>query len=223
MLKDLPYDLQRDFIPILRVADSGVVLLAHPSAPAKTLAEVLEAGKQTPGGLSIGTGGNATTMHLTLEVLKARSGVPLVHVPYPGDPASLNDAIAGHIKYTISGFAAALPHIRAGSLRPIVVSSATRVAAMPDVPTFAESGFPGFEMIGWLSFLAPTGTPPAVIERLYTEIRAASQVKEVKDNAANLAMTVVSASQTPAEFRTYFFDYEKTIGNIVRSANIKPN
>lgn len=217
----LPYDLQRDFIPILRVVDSGIVLVAHPSVTVKTLADFLNLAKQEQR-LPVGTGGNATTMHLTLEVLKSRSGAPLENIAYRGDPATLTDVMGGHIKFGFSGFAAALPHIRSGSLRPIAVSTAARIDPLPDVPTIAESGFPGFEMIGWLCFLAPAGTPPAVIDKLYTAIRAASQVKEIKDKAANLAMMVVASPQTPAEFKSYFFEAEKNIGNIARAANIKP-
>lgn len=223
MLKGpLPYDMQRDFIPILRLADSAIVLVANPAVPVKTLADVLEMARHEPGGLAFGSGGNATTMHLSLEVLKARSGAPMVHVPYRGDPASLNDVMGGHIKFTFSGFSAALPYIRAGKLRPIAVTTATRIAALPDVPSIAESGFPGFEMIGWICFLVPAGTPQAVIDKLYTVIRGIIEEKEIKEKLANLAM-IVAPDQKPAEFRTYFNEFEQKIANIIKSANIKPN
>ena len=223
MLKGpLPYDMQRDFIPILRVADSAIVLVANPAVPVKTLADALEMARREPGGLAFGSGGNATTMHLSLEVLKARSGAPMVHVPYRGDPASLNDVMGGHIKFTFSGFSAALPYIRAGKLRPIAVTTATRIAALPDVPTIAESGFPGFEMIGWICFLVPAGTPQAVIDKLYTVIRGSIEEKEIKEKLANLAM-IVAPNQTPPEFKSYFNEFEQKIANIIKSANIKPN
>jgi len=156
----LPYDLQRDFTPILRTVDSSVVLVAHPDVPVRTLADVLDMARRQPDGLPIGTGGIATTMHIALEILKQRANVNLVHVPYKGDPPAVNDVMGGQLKFTIAGFAAALPHIRAGKLRPIAISSASRIEALPDIPTIAESGFPGFELIGWLAYRRLTRGEP---------------------------------------------------------------
>ncbi|MBI5912599.1 MAG: tripartite tricarboxylate transporter substrate binding protein [Betaproteobacteria bacterium] len=221
MLKGpLPYDMQRDFTPILRVADSAIVLVANPAVPVKTLADALEMARREPGGLAFGSGGNATTQHLSLEMLKARSGAPMVHVPYRGDPASLNDVMGGQLKFTFSGFSAALPYIRAGRLRPIAVTTATRIAALPDVPSIAESGFPGFELIGWIFYLVPAGTPQAVIDKLYTVIRGSIEKKEVEEKMANLAM-FVAPIQTPPEFKSYINEYEQKLANIIKSANIK--
>lgn len=217
----LPYDLQRDFIPILRTVDSAVVLVTQPDNPVKTLAELLDAARKTPAGQTVGSGGVATTMHLALEILKQRANVNLVHVPYKGDPPALNDVMGGQLKYTISGFAAALPHIRAGKLKPLALSAAARIEALPDVPTIAESGFPGFELIGWLAYMVPAGTPQAIVDKLYTVIRQTAEEREVKDRMANLGM-FVSRNQKPAEFRGYVSETQLKIEDAIKAANIKP-
>ena len=217
----LPYDLQRDFTPILRTVDSSVVLVAHPDVPVRTLADVLDMARRLPDGLPIGTGGIATTMHIALEILKQRANVNLVHVPYKGDPPAVNDVMGGQLKFTIAGFAAALPHIRAGKLRPIAISSASRIEALPDIPTIAESGFPGFELIGWLAYMVPAGTPQPVVDKLYTVIRTTIEEKEVRDRMANLGM-FVSRNQKPADFKNYVSESQTKIETAIKAANIKP-
>jgi tripartite-type tricarboxylate transporter receptor subunit TctC len=217
----LPYDLQRDFTPILRTVDSSVVLVAHPDVPVRTLADVLDMARRQPDGLPIGTGGIATTMHIALEILKQRANVNLVHVPYKGDPPAVNDVMGGQLKFTIAGFAAALPHIRAGKLRPIAISSASRIEALPDIPTIAESGFPGFELIGWLAYMVPAGTPQPVVDKLYTVIRTTIEEKEVRDRMANLGM-FVSRNQKPADFKNYVSESQTKIETAIKAANIKP-
>ena len=217
----LPYDLQRDFTPILRTVDSSVVLVAHPDVPVRTMADVLDMARRLPDGLPIGTGGIATTMHIALEILKQRANVNLVHVPYKGDPPAVNDVMGGQLKFTIAGFAAALPHIRAGKLRPIAVSSASRIEALPDIPTIAESGFPGFELIGWLAYMVPAGTPQPVVDKLYTVIRTTIEEKEVRERMANLGM-FVSRNQKPADFKNYVSESQTKIETAIKAANIKP-
>ena len=211
----LPYDLQRDFTPILRTVDSSVVLVAHPDVPVRTMADVLDMARRLPDGLPIGTGGIATTMHIALEILKQRANVNLVH------PPAVNDVMGGQLKFTIAGFAAALPHIRAGKLRPIAVSSASRIEALPDIPTIAESGFPGFELIGWLAYMVPAGTPQPVVDKLYTVIRTTIEEKEVRERMANLGM-FVSRNQKPADFKNYVSESQTKIETAIKAANIKP-
>lgn len=216
----LPYDLKRDFVPVIRTVNSAVVLVVHPSVPVKSLKDVLEMARRDVQGLNYASGGNTTTMHLAGEMLRARSGVLLTHVPYKGDPAALNDLLGGQIKFGFSGFAAALPHIRAGKLRPIAVTTPTRIEAMPDVPTIAESGFPGYDLVGWLGYMVPAGTPPAIVQKLYLTIRQSIEEREIKDRMANLGM-LVAHNQSPSEFKLYVETSEMQISEVIKSAGIK--
>lgn len=218
----LPYDLNRDFTPILRTVDSAVVLVANTKLPVKTLADVLEMAKRMPSGLPMGSAGVATTMHLSLEVLKARSGAPLIHVPYKGDPPALTDVIGGALPFTFSGFAAALPHIRSGAVRPIAVTTDRRIEVLPDVPTIAESGFPGFEFIGWIGYFVPAGTPTPVVDKLYQVLRATVEDASLKAKMADLGM-FVSRNQKPVDFKTYVNESQQKIEDAIKSANISAN
>jgi len=217
----LPYDLQRDFIPVVRVVDSSVVLVTQADRPVKNLADVLGEARRNPQGVTVGSGGVATTMHLAVELLRNRTNANIVHVPYKGDPPALNDVIGGTLPYTVSGLAAALPHMRSGKLKALAVSAASRIEAIPDVPTIAESGYPGFELIGWLAFLVPTGTPQPVVDKLYGAIRAGAEEREAREKMANLGM-FLSRNQKPAEFRAYMAETQQKLEEAIRLANIKP-
>lgn len=217
----LPYDLNRDFIPVIRTVDSAVVLVTHPDVPVKTLADVTEMAKRQPGGITVGSAGIATTMHLALEILKTRSGAPFVHIPYKGDPAALNDVMGGQLKFTFSGVAAALPHIRAGKLKPIAVTTNVRVDTLPTIPTIAESGYPGYELIGWLGYLVPAGTPMPIVDKLYGVIRSTIEQKDIADRMAGLGM-IVSINQKPPEFRKYLLETQQKIEGAIKSAKIEP-
>jgi len=216
----LPYNLQRDFIPVARTVDSAVVLVANPEVPVKTVADVVALARRDPANLAFGSAGIATTMHLSLEIFKMRSGLPLVHVPYKGDPPALADVMGGQLKYTFAGFAAALPHIRSGKVRPIAVTTSVRIPQLPDIPTFAES-YPSFEMVGWLGYMVPVGTPAAVVEKLHKAIRGAVEDAEVRERMAGLGM-MVAQPQKPDEFRKYMFDTQQRMEEGIRSANIQP-
>ena len=217
--KQLPYDLGKDFIPVIRTVTSAVVLVVHPSVPVNTVAELVEYTRKNAGQVSYASAGNSTTMHLVGEMLKSRTGAQMEHVPYKGDPAALNDLLGGQIKVGISGFAAALPHIRAGKIKPIAVSTPDRIDTMPHIPTIAET-LTGFELVGWLAYMVPAGTPASVVAKLHDNIRAVIDQPATRDQMANLGM-IVSPKQTPAELRGYVESTGKQIVDVIRSANIQ--
>ncbi len=220
LYKQLPYDLDRDFVPVTRMVGSAVVLVVNPSLPVHTLAELGDYVRKHPGELAYASGGNSTTMHLAGELYKSRSGLDLPHVPYRGDPAAINDLLGGQVKVAFVGVAAVLPHIRAGKLRPVAVTTPTRIETLPDVPTIAESGFPGYEMVSWLGYMVPAGTPPQVVAYLADQIQKATDKKALRDKLADIGV-FVTPPLTPAEFRKYVNETGKQIADVIRTANIK--
>ncbi|HSN32590.1 MAG TPA: tripartite tricarboxylate transporter substrate binding protein, partial [Ideonella sp.] len=169
----LPYDPLTSFVPVAYVARVPNVLVVNASSPIRSLKELIEAARAQPGKLTYSSGGNGSAAHITFEALKLRAKVFVVHVPYRGTAPSVTDVIAGQVDCTFTGSPAVLPHVRSGRLRALAVSSAQRLAALPDVPTVAESGYPGFETDQWYGVVAPAGTPAATVSRLNDEINKA--------------------------------------------------
>lgn len=162
----LPYDPVKSFDPVMAVARVPNVLVVSSKSDIKTLKDLVDAARARPGHLTYSSGGNGSAAHTTFELLKLRAKIFVSHIPYRGAAPSINDLIAGHVDTTFTGSPALLPHIRAGRLRALAVSSTQRLPSLPDVPTVAESGYPGFEADQWYGVVAPAGTPPAVLKRL---------------------------------------------------------
>jgi tripartite-type tricarboxylate transporter receptor subunit TctC len=160
----LPYDTLNDFVPIALLADLPGVLVINPTVPAKTFAEFLDYAKSHP--LTYGSAGIGTFPHLGIELLKSRAGIPLMHVPYKGAAQALADVLAGHIDLKLDAYVSANAHIADGTLRTLAVSSLTRLPELPDAPTIAETGFPGFEVTYWIGIVAPRGLPEPIRARL---------------------------------------------------------
>ena len=173
MYKKLPYDFQKDFAPITKIGDATLILVAHPSVPAKDLPSLIAYSKTASGGLSYGTSGNGGTPHLAGETLKQRSGAALTHIPYKGGGQALQDVLGGQIPLVYTAIAGALPMVKSGRVNAIAVSSAKRDAALPNVPTMKESGYPDMVVDSWVALLAPAKTPPAIIDKLQRETPAA--------------------------------------------------
>ena len=192
------YDPLTDFAAVSNFAASPFVLVVHPSFPAKTLAELVEAARREPRKLQYATFGTGSSAHMTGEMFRTRAGVEIVHVPYKGAPQAITDVIAGHVHMTFSLLPTVLPHIKAGKVRAIAVAAPARDASLPEVPTFAEAGMPGFVSDSWYGLLAPAGTPQPVVARLNAEVQRVLALPEVRQRLAQEGATAVG--NTPEQF-----------------------
>jgi tripartite-type tricarboxylate transporter receptor subunit TctC len=179
----------------------------HPSLPVKTVAELIALAKAQPGKINFGSGGNGTGAHLALELFRSRAGIDVVHVPYKGNGPATTDLLGGQVSAMFLQYAVARPYIEAGRLRVLATPSGKRSAAMPDVPTIAESGLPGFDVQPWFGVVAPAGTPAPVINRLHAELAKVMQRPEVRQKLASLGAEPTTT--TPKEFAG-FIDSEIT-------------
>ncbi len=187
----MPYDHVKDFAPVILVAGVPNVLVVNPGVPAHSVAELIAYAKTHPGKLNFASSGSGTSIHLSGELFKVMSGADMMHVPYKGSAPALADLIGGQVQLMFDNLPSSLPQIRAGKLRALAVTSGTRAAALPDTPTIAESGLPGFEASSWFGVLAPAGTPPAIVSKLNAEIAkwlASPEAKEkMQSQGANAA------------------------------------
>ena len=199
--KNLRYDPVRDFAPVTMTTAYPYILVINAKLPAKNLQEFIALAKTKPGEFNFGTTGSGAANHLVAELFNSRAGLKMTHIPYRGTALAVGDLLAGQVTMVFADAVSALPHIQAGTLRALAVSSKERAAIAPDVPTIAESGYPGFDAIGWHGILAPAKTPPAIVDRLNAEI-----VKALKDPATKAlletqAMQLVGNS--PQEFAAF--------------------
>jgi len=216
LYRNLPYDPVRDFAPIALVAGVPFALIVNPSIPVATLSEFIAYAKKNPG-LAYGSAGNGSPQHLGAEMLKVAAGIDARHVPYRGSVPAMLDVIAGHISFMVVDLQPALPQIRAGKVRVLGVTTARRVAAAPDIPTLAEAGLAGFELVAWQGVVAPAGVPPAIVELL-----AAQLAKLVADPATRDKLTAIAleplAGSTPAGFAAYIKTEVARWADIVRAS-----
>ena len=180
----LSYNFVKDFEPVTLVATTPLVLVANPKFPGSTVKDVISYAKSKPGELNFSSGGTGTSNHLAGEMLKSMTGVNMVHVPYKGTPAAYNDLLAGQVSLMFDNIVAVMPHIKAGSVKPIAVTSANRVPSLPDVPTVSESGVPGFEAVSWIGAMVPVGTPKDIISKINTDVVAVLNMPDVKEKLA---------------------------------------
>ena len=180
----LPYDPVKSFAAVGWVARVPNVLVVNATSGLQTLKDLVSRAKANPGKLTYSSGGNGSAAHISFEYFKQRAGIFMSHIPYRGTAPSVTELISGQVDATITGTPAVLPHIRSGRLRALAVSSPSRIAALPEVPTVAESGYPGFEADQWYGIVAPVGTPPAVVTRLNAEINKALALPEVAQQLA---------------------------------------
>jgi tripartite-type tricarboxylate transporter receptor subunit TctC len=201
ILPNKPYKLMRDLVPIAPVNYSDLVMVVHPSVEAKNLAEFIALAKARPGSINYASSGTGTPYHMAGELFKALSGTDLVHISYRGSGEARNAVIGGHVQMMIDAVTTMAPNIEAKQVRALGVSGRTRSSVLPDVPTISEAGVPGYEATIWLGFMAPRGTPDAIIEKLYTEIGKIVQRPDVKASWANQGATPMVMK--PAEFGEY--------------------
>jgi len=217
----LPYDTLKDFAAVGQVAQSPQMLLVHPSLPARTLKELLALAKARPGQLSYGTSGNGSVGHLGTLLLSTMTGVSLVHVPYKGTAASVHDLMGGHIPLMMSSMLGTLPHVQAGRLRVLAITAAQRNKAIPNVPTIAEAGVPGYEATLWYGFVAPARTPDGILKRLNTELGTALKNPDVVEKLSTQAVDPFHTS--PEQFgKLIRIEFDKW-AKVIKAGGIKPD
>ena len=194
----LPYDPVKDFAPVTLVALAPNILIVHPTLPVRNVKELIALAKAKPGELTFGSGGNGSTAHLSGEMFKTMAGINIVHIPFKGSPAAVIGVIAGQIALAIPNIPPALPHVRSGKLKALAVTTAKRAAGVPDLPTVAESGLPGYEATAWFGVLAPAATPPQIIARLNAAIVKIAHAREMQDRLT--AEGADAVGNTPEQF-----------------------
>ncbi len=219
---NLSYDPIRDFAPLTLVATTPLILVVHPSLPAKSAKELIALARARPGQLFYGSAGNGSTLHLAGEMLNTMAGVKLVHVPYKGVTGALSDLLAGQISIMFPGAPIALPQAQAGRLRALATSGAKRTAAAPQIPTLSEAGVAGYEGSVWYGMLAPAGTPLAVVNRLHSELIKIVQSAEIRDRWAALGADP-TYNNTPEEYAAYIKSSLLRWGKVVRDSGAKAN
>ena len=215
----LPYDPLRDFAPVTLVLVTPYLATVNAALPANNLRELIALAKAQPGRLNFGSSGTGGGAHLAVELFKVMAGIELTHVPYKGSSLALNDLLGGHIQLTFSQPPIVLAHIRGGKLKGLAISSAHRLAALPEFPTLAESGVAGYEATSWQGLVAPAGTPRAIVMKLNSELRRALQLPEI---GARLAAEGSEAgSTTPEEFGAYIRNEIAKWARVVKTSGIK--
>jgi len=219
LYKKVPYDPLRDFAPISLGITVPNILIVHPSVAAKSVQELLGVIRAKQGAFAFASAGNGTSGHLALELFRLSSKTQFVHVPYKGGGPALAETMAGQVQALFSIALAATPQVRAGKVRALAISSAQRSPVAPDLPTIAESGFPGFEVIGWFGWLAPAGTPAAVIGKLNRGFRQTLDLPEVKQRLHSMS-TVPAGGEAQAFGKFMRSERDKWAG-VIKAANIK--
>jgi tripartite-type tricarboxylate transporter receptor subunit TctC len=215
----VPFDTLKDYTPIGKIGNATLILVAHPGAPVKTVADLIKISKSTPGGLSFGTSGTGGTPHVAGEMLKIRTGANLVHVPYKGGGQALTDVVGGNIPLVYTAVAGAHGFVKSGKVHALAVSSAKRSPALPEVPTFAEAGVPDFVVDSWVGLLAPAGLPPAIATRLNTELNAVLADADAREKLRTLGIEATPGSA--AQFRDEMARDLARYGPVVKAAGIK--
>jgi tripartite-type tricarboxylate transporter receptor subunit TctC len=214
-----PYDLERDFTPVALLAKGALIVCVTPALEARTFPELVAQAKAQPGKLNFAIGSVGSAGHIATELLKRRTGMDLFVIPYKGSAPAYTDLMAGQIQGFVEPALGAMPHVSSGKIRALAVTSARRVAALPDVPTVAESGVPGFEFYSWYGMWAPPGTPRDVVARLNTEVNRILAAPELKGRLAAQGFDTQNGS--PEDFGRFVRDDYASIGQIIRDAGIR--
>ena len=215
----LPYDPLRDFSAVTLVGSVPNVLVLHPSVPAKTVKEFIAVAKARPGKLNFASTGNGTSQHLSAELFKFMAGLDMVHIPYKGTAPALTELVAGQVDLAFENMPALIPHIQAGRLRALAVTTTKRSAVMPELPTIAEAALPGYDASVWFGVFAPAGTPRPVIDRLHGEILKALQTQDLKSRM--IAMGTDVSGMGPDDFSAYVRKEIPKWANLVKAAGVK--
>lgn len=221
VFKKLPYDVMRDFAPISLVVDAAQMLSATSALPAKSAKDLIALAKAKPGQLTFGSPGFGTSPHLTAELFKHKAGVDMQQVIFKGSGPAYVSLISGEISAMFATALSGIPHIKSGRIRPLGVTTLKRLQILPDVPTIAETGLPGFKTSQWFGFLAPAGTPRPIIDRIHQALSRAASSPEVKSRLEAQGVEVVSTS--PKGFANVIREELAQWASVVKAAGIKPN
>lgn len=213
------YEPIKDFEPIGQVTMMTNMVVAHPTFPAKSVKELIDLAKAQPGGVAYASGGIGTSEHMAAELFQYRTGVKFTHIPYKGTGQVIPDLLSGQVKLTFGNMPALLPHIQRGSLRPLAVSTAKRNPALPDVPTVAEGGVSGYEVIVWLGLLAPAGTPAEIVQKINADLAIVLQTPAIKERFASMGME--PSYSTPEQFRKLLESELEKYATVIKAANLK--
>ncbi|MDY0105503.1 MAG: tripartite tricarboxylate transporter substrate binding protein [Giesbergeria sp.] len=216
LYKKLPYDPIKDFAPLTRVANVPNLLVAHPSQPFKTVQEMIAYAKANPGKINFGSPGNGASPHLSGELFKSMAKVDMVHVPYKGSAPAVSDLLGGQISIMFDNLPSVIPHVRSGKLRPIAISTAKRSADLPDVPTIAEAGVPGYEATSWFGLFAPAATPKPVLDKISAALSKVLTNAEVKKKIDDQGGE--PANETPAQFADFIQKESLKWGKVVKES-----
>jgi len=198
----LPYDPVKDFAPLALVAQVPNILVVNPAVPARSVRELIELARARPGYLNFGSGSTGSTGHLAGELFKTMAGVQMVHIPYKGGAPAMADLLAGQVELMFDNLANALPNVRAGRLRALAVTTLARSPAVPDLPTIAEAGLPGFDLTTWFGLMAPAGTAPEIVAKLNAEIVRALAAKDMRERLEKMGAEP-PANNTPERFAAF--------------------
>ena len=221
LYKQMPYDPLKDFTPVMKLAEGPYVLVVHPSLPAKNVAELVALAKAQPGTIDYASSGNGSAQHLVGALFTTMAGVNLNHVPYKGSNQAMNDVLGGQVKVSFVGVPNALPNLNSGKLKALGVSTAKRYAELPDVPTIAEAGVPGYDATIWLGLLAPPGTPREIVAKLNADISRILSTAEARKLMASAGVDV--ATSTPEDFGRLMQSELDRWGKVVRETGATVN
>jgi tripartite-type tricarboxylate transporter receptor subunit TctC len=219
LIKNKPFELMRDFVPVAPVNYSDLVMVLHPSVQANTLKEFIALAKSKPGQLNYASSGPGTPYHMAGELFKAMAGVDIVHVPYKGSSGARTDILGGQVQMMFDAITTMAPNVEAGKVKALGTSGRARSSVLPSVPTISEAGVPGYESTIWLGIMAPKGTPRAIVERLNNEIRRVVNSPEVKGEWAKQG--AVAMSMTPEEFDKYLLEDIQKWARVVKVSGAK--
>jgi tripartite-type tricarboxylate transporter receptor subunit TctC len=215
----MPYDHVKDFVPVVLVAGVPNVLVVNPSLPVNSVADLIKLAKSKPGAINFASSGSGTSIHLSGELFKTMAGVDMTHVPYKGSAPALTDLVGGQVQIMFDNLPSSLALIRSGKLRAVAVTSSTRAPALPDVPTIAESGLPGFEASSWFGVLAPAGTPAPIVAKLNAEVNKWLQSPEAREQL--LAQGAAAAGGTPEQFAAHIRAETEKWAKVVKASGAK--
>lgn len=220
LYEKLPFDTARDFAAVTNIAATSNVLVVHPAVPAQSVKELVALAKANPGKFAFGSSGVGGASHLAVELFRSMAGIELVHVPYKGGSLAVTDLLGGRLTLMFANLTTVQGHIKTGRVRALAIGTAQRSLVVPDLPTVAAAGVPGYEANNWNGVVAPAGTPRAVIERLRREIKAAVDAPEMRERLLQNAFEPIA--DTPAEFARYLATERVKWGKVVREAQVKP-
>ena len=221
MYKDMPYDPVKDFVPITLIGTNANVLVVDPKSTAKTVQELIAQAKAKPGSMSFASAGNGTSQHLSGELFKAMAGLDLVHIPYKGSAPAIQDVMAGQVPMMFDTTVVAGPHVKSGNVRALAVTSSKRVQGMESIPTMAEAGVPGYQIVSWQGIFAPAGTPKDIVARLNSELVKIIALPDIRERLDALGVDPVA--NTSEEFSAFQKAEIAKWAKVIKDANIKAN